>query len=120
MSAAKRPPQSKSPVRSSAQEANTPRQSTEMTPRPKTPKSPAFNKVKREQKSWENFADNVWKQVNEDEERPEPQGSDKPDENTSPSAAETPKPVKNGKELFYVFMSHASNNLAWEVIVRRQ
>ena len=50
-----------------------------ITPRPKTPVTSAYQKVKRERKSWEDFADNVWKQVNEDE-RPEPQGSDNPDD----------------------------------------
>ena len=61
--------------------------------RPVTPKPelactrPGYENVQYQQKSWDSFSGHVWKQVNDDEsdhaERPEPQGSDKPDDNRS-------------------------------------
>ena len=53
--------------------------------KPGLPLTPAYAKIKYQQKSWDGFSDFVWNEVNEDEggemERPEPLGSEKPDLN---------------------------------------
>ena len=63
-------------------------------PRPRL-RSAAHRKVKREQKSWEEFADHVWEKLNtdSDSERPDPQGSS--DEGTQITAEK----VKNVSEM---------------------
>ena len=69
------------------------RQKKPTSPKPLAPHTrSAYNNVLRQQKSWDAFSENVWKQVNEDgssdhgsEKRPEPQGSDKPDDDQSPA-----------------------------------
>ena len=59
-----------------------------ITPKPELASTrPGYENVQYQQKSWDSFSEHVWKQVNDDEsdhaERPEPQGSDKPDDNPS-------------------------------------
>ena len=86
-------PQGESPTQSANPQSAplTVCQKSPTAPKPATPHTrSAYNNVLRQQKSWDAFSENVWKQVNEDgssdhgsEERPEPQGSDKPDDGES-------------------------------------
>lgn len=79
-----------------AQQANCQKRPT--TPKPELPCTrPAYEKVQYQQKSWDSFSEHVWKQVNDEssdhgsDERPEPQGSDKPDDD--PSTVSEPRDV---------------------------